>query len=269
MKSTFFMAAAALFLSASVHAQSTVDSIEAKYTLLPMPGQLTIEQTFPAIGTYQLNNSTNTTTATADNNVSTAGNLTVALDSVNKGIIWIEGLPQGRIKAYLKQSPATYRILSQKTASGEQVPEGTLVYDSTTHIINIALGTPYNEADPAGIFASNPANADMTMNTTADANMQANDNNVTKEKTKVESNTVKHKTKTTNGKTKSKVTYYTGTKVMMNNMNSDMNNMNHTGNMNNTDNTNQQPSQTTPSEQQPQAPKTQPQQQPQGNPQQQ
>lgn len=266
------MAAAALFLSASVHAQSTVDSIEAKYTLLPMPGQLTIEQTFPAIGTYQLNNSTNTTAATTGNNVSTAGNLTITLDSANKGIIWIEGLPEGRIKAYLKQSPATYRILSQKTASGEQVPEGTLVYDSTTHIINIALGTPYNEADPTGIFASNPANttanADMSVNTTADANMQANDNNVTKEKTKVESNTVKHKTKTTNGKAKSKVTYYTGTKVMMN---SDMNNMNNTGNMNNsnmnnTDNTNQQPSQTTPSEQQPQAPKTQP-QVPQGNPQ--
>lgn len=278
MKNTFFMAAAALVLSATTQAQSTVDSIEAKYTLLPMPGPLTIEQTFPAIGTYQLNNNNGTanTANVADNNstnvnttnTNNVGDLTITLDSVNKGIIWIEGLPEGRIKAYLKQSPATYRIVAQKSGSGEHVSEGTLVYDSSTHIINIALGAPYDEADPAGIFAQNPA-ANMA---TTDVNMQTDDA-VTKEKTKVENNTVKHKAKTANGKSKSKVTYYTGTKVIMDNMNNDMNNnnMNNTGNMNSTDSTSQQQPVPATTDQQPQAPQApqQPQtpQQPQSNPQ--
>lgn len=260
MKNSFFMAAAALLLSAAGHAQSTVDSIEAKYTLLPMPGALTIEQIFPAIGTYQLNNTnnnTNSNTTTTDNSMATTNNnfnsntadLTITLDSSNKGIIWIEGLPQGRIKAYLKQSPATYRILPQKSASGEHVPEGTLVYDSATHVINIELGEPYNEANPTGIFGLNPANANMDVNAANGANMQT-DENVTKEKTKVEgNNTVKHKTKTTNGKNKSKVTFYTGTKIIDTNNTTDPNMMQ------------QQPSQT-PSDQQQVSPQqqTQPQQ---------
>ena len=225
MKNTIFLALAALLSSAAVHAQSTVDSIEAKYKLVPMPGALTIEQTFPAIGSYQLNS----------NGTDAAQNLTITLDSANKGVIWVEGLPQGRIKAYLKQSPATYRILSQKTSTGEQVSEGTLVYDSSAHTINIALGAPYNEADPTGIFAQNP---NATVNTTAtmtDANattgMNAN-NDETKvklengDKTKTEvkgDNTLKVKTKTPAGKKKSKVTFYTGTKIEMNN--TDQNNM--------------------------------------------
>ena len=223
MKIAILPAVAALLLSASVHAQSTVDSIEAKYKLIPMPGALTMEQAFPAIGTYQVNGT---------ENASATENLTITLDSSNKGIIWVEGLPQGRIKAYLKQSPATYRILPQKSATGQQVSEGTLLYDSTTHTINIAIGAPYNEADPTAIFALNP-NSTVAANTGMDMTMDSSANNnetkiKTEDGTKVKTemkgnNTLKVKTKTPNAKSKAKVTYYTGTKIDMNN--SDQNNM--------------------------------------------
>ena len=54
MKNTFFLVLAALLFTASVQAQTTVDSIAAKYKLIPMPEPLTIEKTFPVLGTYQL-----------------------------------------------------------------------------------------------------------------------------------------------------------------------------------------------------------------------
>ena len=92
MKNTIFLLIAALFFGASVQAQSTVDSIRAKYQLQPMPEAMTIEKTFPVLGTYQL---------TAKD--STVTNVVVTLDTVNRGIIWVEGLPEGRFKAYLKK----------------------------------------------------------------------------------------------------------------------------------------------------------------------
>jgi hypothetical protein len=192
MKNTIFMAITALFVTASVQAQepatnidstrrgTTVDSIRAKYKMLPMPGSTSMERTFPALGTYQLNNAADPATAT----------ITVTMDSASKGIVWIEGLPQGRIKAYLKKSPATYRILAQKTASGTQVPEGTLYYDSTANQLNIALGVPYNEADPASVFAA--------MSSTATESGEPTE--------------VKIKTKDTKIKTKAK--FYTATKQL-------------------------------------------------------
>ena len=80
----------------------TVDSILSKYTLVPMPSPVTTEQIFPVIGQYQ--SSTN-----ADQK------LTITLDDQNKGFAWIDGMPQGRVKAVLKKSPATYKIPAQKT----------------------------------------------------------------------------------------------------------------------------------------------------------
>jgi hypothetical protein len=195
MKNTIFLAIAALFFGASVNAQSTVDSIAAKYKLLPMPEPLTAEKTFPILGSYTLNNSAAeaTTTVAADSAVSaSAPSLTVTLDSVSKGIVWIEGLPQGRIKAYLRQSPATYRILSQKTENGKQIPEGTAIMDTATKTLNIALGAPYNESDPAAVFAF--SNAAVTDAETGEKKVEV-------------------KTKTKTSKTKAKVTYYTATKV--------------------------------------------------------
>jgi len=209
MKKRIFAAAAAVIVAASVHAQSTVDSISAKYKLQPMPAALTIEQTFPVLGNYQLTNSTEGT-----------GTLTVTPDSSNKGIVWVEGLPQGRIKAYLKKTPSTYRILSQKSGSGTQVQEGTLYYDTTAHQLHIALGKAYNETDPTSLFASG---ADMTA--TNDMSATGKDETETKVKTsdsklktETKGNQVKVKSKTPAGKEKNKVWFYTATKVMADNM---------------------------------------------------
>jgi hypothetical protein len=181
MKNTFFLFIAALFITASVNAQSTVDSIRAKYTLQPMPGALTIEKAFPVLGTYHL-----TTDSTST--------LTVSMDSASKGMVWVEGLPQGKFKAFLKQSPATYRITAQKTESGTNVPEGTLMFDTTTNTLNIALGKAYNEANPGEIFG-----------TVADAGVSTDVANTGTE--------VKVKTKTKATKSKAKVVFYSATKV--------------------------------------------------------
>ena len=235
MKSNFFLFIAALVITATASSQSTVDSITAKYKMVQMPGALTIEKTFPVLGVYQLGNTdasmagmnanssnmnstgtsngttTNTTTNSSTNtpgnssNTSTdmqsatgvqpvaANTVVITLDSVNKGMVWVEGLPQGKFKAFLKKSPATYRILAQKTESGKQISEGTLMLDPATNQLNIALGKNFDEADPAGIFALNTA-ATATSSPT-------------------EENTVKIKVKTPTSKTKSKVTFYTATKM--------------------------------------------------------
>src|SRR5215216_3765307 len=137
MKNTIFLFLAAVLFTASVQAQSTVDSIAAKYKLMPMPEPLTVEKTFPVLGTYQLTmgadasvtaaTTANTSTAsTTGMETTTSNNVMVSLDPENKGVIWVEGLPQGKFKAYLKKSPATYRVLAQKTESGNSIPEGSL-----------------------------------------------------------------------------------------------------------------------------------------------
>jgi hypothetical protein len=187
MKNTIFLAIAALFVTASVNAQSTVDSIAAKYKLLPMPEQMSIEKKFPALGSYQLQGSTDTTAS-----------VQITLDSVNKGVVWVEGLPQGKFKAYLKKSPSTYRILSQKTQTGKQISEGTLYYDAEANTLNIALGAPFNDADPTAIFALNPAATSST-----DVAATNNEQEVK----------VKTKTSTSKTKTKAKVSYYTASKL--------------------------------------------------------
>jgi hypothetical protein len=198
MKNTLFLAIAAICFSVTSSAQSTVDSIRAKYQLQPMPEALTLEKTFPVIGSYQLANATQSTTQSTSTTESTSttpsttstevqqADVTITLDSVNKGIIWVEGLPQGKFKAYLKKSPATYRILAQKTASGKQIPEGTLILDPSTNTLNIALGKAFDEADPAAIFAA--VSPDVTE--------------------------AEVKVKTKKSKTKSKVAFYTANKIV-------------------------------------------------------
>jgi len=184
MKNTMFLLAAALLFSVAVNAQSTVDSIRAKYQLQPMPEALTIEKAFPVLGTYQLTNQDGTTQ-----------NIVVSMDSASKGIVWVEGLPEGKFKAYLKRSPSTYRVITQKSPEGKQVPEGTLHFDPTTNTLHVALGKKFDEADPAGIFAlTTPATDATAMATTAPTE-------------------VKVKTKKGDTKTKSKVMIYTATKA--------------------------------------------------------
>lgn len=188
MKNTIFAALAALFFTFSANAQSTADTIMAKYQLLPMPEALTVEKTFPAIGTYHLNGSMD----------STAG-VTITLDSVNKGMVWVAGLPEGTFKAYLKKSPATYRVLAQKTSTGRQIPEGTLIFDPETKVLNIALGKAFNDADPTGIFALNPAAGVAPVAADATAGTE-----------------VKVKSKSSSSKSKTKLTFYTANKAEQN-----------------------------------------------------
>lgn len=156
----------------------TVDSILSKYTLVPMPSQMTTEQIFPVIGQYQSSTS-------ADQK------LTITLDDQNKGFAWVDGLPQGnKVKAVLKKSPATYKIPAQKTADGKDVPEGTLIYDKDTKTITVMLGRPFNDQDPASVFANPTATTDQT-------SMATNDQTATDQsKTSVtKTKSTKHKTK--------------------------------------------------------------------------
>jgi hypothetical protein len=120
----------------------TVDSIISKYEgkLIPARAPLTIEQIYPVIGQYE-------STVTAD-----APNVKIYLDAENKGIVWVEGLPQGKIKAMLRQSPATYKIPAQKTEDGKEVAEGTLIFDKDANTLNIVIGKPYVAADPGSVF---------------------------------------------------------------------------------------------------------------------
>ena len=180
-------------LSATVQAQQTwnakknptVDSITAPYEakLIPAKAALTTADIYPVIGTYE--SSTNTD----------APSVTITLDEQNKGFVWIEGLPQGKIKAMLRKSPATYKIPAQKTEDGKDVPEGTLIFDKDANTLSINIGRPYNAQDPSTVFTM--TTEDQTMATTE---------------------TVKSKSKTAAGKTKTKQPApkpwtYTGTKV--------------------------------------------------------
>jgi hypothetical protein len=137
----------------------------------PMPEALTIEKIFPVLGNYQLTDKEGT-----------ASTVSVTLDPSNKGIVWIEGLPQGKIKATLRKSPATYKIpvqplgeeamateatteveakdaktaKSSKTAKAapkaKELPEGVLIYDKDANVLNVCIGCKYNNEDPAVAF---------------------------------------------------------------------------------------------------------------------
>lgn len=150
MKKTSIIAGILMtFTAIATHAQNaqkaaanaTVDSIESKYKLVAMPTAMTVDQVFPVIGEYKPTNSD----VTSD--------VKIGLDEQNKGIVWVEGLPQGKIKAMLRKSPATYKVPAQKTADGKDVPEGTLIFDKDTKTLSICLGKAYNDANPAAAFA--------------------------------------------------------------------------------------------------------------------
>jgi hypothetical protein len=120
----------------------TVDSINAKYRdkIVAAPVALTTEQIFPVIGKYE--SSTNPEALI----------ITITLDEQNKGIAWIDGLPQGRVKAMLRKSPAVYKIPAQKTEEGKDVKEGTLIYDKEMNTLSIVLGKEFNAENPAAVF---------------------------------------------------------------------------------------------------------------------
>lgn len=119
----------------------TVDSITSKYkdkavVSKPAPG---IHEIFPAIGNYEPG-------------VGDARMVTITLDEQNKGIAWIDGLPQGRIKALLRKSPSTYKIPAQKTVGEIDVAEGTMIFDKDENKLNIVIGKPFDDANPMSSF---------------------------------------------------------------------------------------------------------------------
>lgn len=132
----------------------TVDSIAAKYKdkLVPAPAAPGQDKIFPVIGHYE--SATNPETPS----------VAVSLDAQNKGLIWIEGLPQGRVKGLLTKSPATYKIPAQKNEGGKDVPEGTLIYDKDLNSLSICIGKNYVADNPAAVFAV-PADAEPAVTT--------------------------------------------------------------------------------------------------------
>ena len=160
----------------------TVDSINAKYKdqVVAPREAITTAQIFPVLGTYQ-------STVNTD-----APSVSINMDAENKGIVWIEGLPQGKIKAMLRKSPSTYKIPAQKTEEGKDVAEGTLIFDKDANTLNIVIGKPYNTEDPGVVFT-----------TTTEESAPA-------EEVKTKTKTAKTKVKT---KTVVKPWTYTGTKV--------------------------------------------------------
>lgn len=104
---------------------------------------LTPAHAFPALGTYKGAGS-----STSD--------VTITADSANKGIVWVEGLPEGRFKALMKKAPSTYKIPMQTSANGKAVSEGTLYVNPETNELTIVLGRPYNDANPSESLTIDP-----------------------------------------------------------------------------------------------------------------
>jgi hypothetical protein len=133
-----------------------------KYKLLPMPEPLTREKIFPVIGKYELTakNATTSSTTVATTDAATATeaaattSVTIDLDESNKGIVWIDGLPQGKIKAMLRQAPGTFKIPAQKTADDKSIPEGVAIFDKDNNTLDVCIGCTYNIENPASAFAA-------------------------------------------------------------------------------------------------------------------
>ncbi|MBC7949425.1 MAG: hypothetical protein H7Y42_16180 [Chitinophagaceae bacterium] len=158
MKKAAILAGAAFFLlSAAANAQT--DSLPSqpvktktdqwnnhspeKYKLQPMPEALNREKVFPVIGKYNVTDKDGVTTP-----------VSIAIDETNKGIVWIEGLPQGKIKAQLRKSPGIYKIPVQKSADDKDVSEGVLVFDRDNNTLDVCIGCTYNIEDPTAAFTA-------------------------------------------------------------------------------------------------------------------
>ena len=126
-----------------------------KYKMLPMPEPLTTEKIFPVLGQYTVASKSNTS-ATAEVTEAPATNVSITLDETNKGVVWVDGLPQGRIKAYLRKSPSTYMIPAQKTADNKDLSQGVLIYDKDVNTLDVCIGCKFNSEDPASAFSTNP-----------------------------------------------------------------------------------------------------------------
>ena len=210
-KAAMIAGAAVLFLSASVHAQTdtttarTMDSSRTPangdkynnwspdtYKMQPMPESLTQDKVFPAVGRYDVTDKEGTQSS-----------LTVTLDETNKGMVWVDGLPQGRIKAILRKSPSTYKIPSQTIGDdatakdAKKIPEGVMIYDKDANLLNVCVGCTFNAEDPAVAF--NPDAKPMEDASTETTTKKTQKKTKTTTKTKV---------------AKAKPIHYSGTKVI-------------------------------------------------------
>lgn len=101
--------------------------------------ELKAEHFFPVLGTYKgIGSST--------------GDAIITIDETNKGIVWVDGLSQGKFKAVMKAAPSTYKIPAQKTEDGKSVAEGTLFLNPTTRELTIVLGRAFDDADPTSFL---------------------------------------------------------------------------------------------------------------------
>lgn len=195
MKNTIFLAFASLFFSFAASAQTdtsklttTSDIAKAdKYNNFPAATFVTLDSNLPdhlkgttsstlepkhflpILGSYAAavaTPATPATTAVAPATeaapVALEATVHVTVDEKNLGIVWIDGLPQGRIKAMLKKSPSTYKIPAQKTEEGKSVAEGTLIYDKDAKVLWVAIGAPYNEENPSAPFTAEKTKAKVS-----------------------------------------------------------------------------------------------------------
>ncbi|HVF81994.1 MAG TPA: hypothetical protein VM884_08675 [Flavisolibacter sp.] len=99
------------------------------------------EHSFPVLGSYKASGKS-------------TGDITITLDETNKGIVWVEGLSQGKFKALMKKAPATYKVPAQQTESGKAVAEGVLFFNPESKELTIALGRSFDDADPTSFLTS-------------------------------------------------------------------------------------------------------------------
>lgn len=92
----------------------------------------------------------------------TNASVNIIVDATNVGIVWVEGLAQGKFKALLKQSPSTYKIPAQKSESGKNVSEGTLIYNPETKETKIFFGR-YNDENPSSVFEGKTKSSVITV----------------------------------------------------------------------------------------------------------
>lgn len=189
-KKLFLVAFLSISIALTAVAQtSTTPEVPKSYKpqpkeLLPMPDSMSEGAIFPVLGAF--------TVTDPEGNES---HLTVTRDAENKGIVWVNGLPQGKFKAFLRDAPAIYKIPAQKTLandeavatetaaadaaeaetapattkktkskviSGRSIEEGTLIFDKEANTLFVNIGNKFNEEDPAAAFPQMTAAADVT-----------------------------------------------------------------------------------------------------------
>lgn len=102
---------------------------------------LTPAHVFPALGSYKASGSS-------------TGDVTITLDESNKGMVWVEGLPQGKFKALMKKAPSTYKIPAQTAGNGKAIGEGTLYVNPDTNELTIVLGRSFDDANPTSFLTA-------------------------------------------------------------------------------------------------------------------